>query len=177
MRRWVFNAHVRRDYARRDLDRHTSELTAALGLKGAGVGMFTAANVRLTQRSTYAGVAADATVGLTCPIWACDSTSICADAETVPGTINIVAQLPVRLSDAALLNALCTATEAKAQALWEVGVPATGTASDAVTLCCPMNGVSAPFGGPRARWGAALAHAVHDAVRTGARVWLEKHAT
>ncbi len=57
-----------------------------------------------------------------------------------PGTINIVAFAPVRLSDAALVNAVATITEAKAQALWELGLAATGTATDAVTVLCPADG-------------------------------------
>src|SRR5262249_30723422 len=81
--------------------------------------------------------------------------------------INIVAQLPVRLTDAALLNALTTATEAKSQALQAAGIPGTGTASDAVTVSCPVSGPAEPFGGPRSTWGARLARAVHDAVRAG----------
>jgi adenosylcobinamide amidohydrolase len=87
--------------------------------------------------------------------------------EPAPGTINIVARLPVRLTDAALLNALTTATEAKSQALLTAGVPGTGTASDAITVACPASGPTQPFGGPRSTWGARLARAVHDAVRAG----------
>ncbi|MBE1486486.1 adenosylcobinamide amidohydrolase [Plantactinospora soyae] len=83
------------------------------------------------------------------------------------GTVNIVALLPVRLSDAALVNAVATVTEAKAQALRELGLPATGTATDAVTLLCPPDGPAAPYGGPRSRWGAPLARAACRAVRIG----------
>ena len=53
---------------------------------------------------------------------------------------------------------LVTATEAKAQALVEAGVPGTGTASDAVVVCCPPGGTE-PYGGPRSVWGARLARA------------------
>jgi adenosylcobinamide amidohydrolase len=89
--------------------------------------------------------------------------------STTPGTINVVAQLPVRLADAALLNGLCTATEAKTQALLDEGVPGTGTASDAVTLVCPVDGPVEAFAGPRSTWGARLARAVHAAVLAGVR--------
>ena len=78
-----------------------------------------------------------------------------------------MAVLPVRLTDAALLNALCTATEAKTQALVEASVPGSGTASDAVTVACPATGPAEPFGGPRSPWGARLARAVHSAVLEG----------
>jgi adenosylcobinamide amidohydrolase len=76
-------------------------------------------------------------------------------------------QLPVRFTEAALLNALCTATEAKSQALFEAGVPGTGTASDAVTVVCPLAGAAEEFAGPRSAWGARLARTVHAAVLAG----------
>jgi adenosylcobinamide amidohydrolase len=80
------------------------------------------------------------------------------------GTVNIVAWVPVGLSDAALVNAVGTVTEAKAQALWELGLPATGTATDAVVVLCPPDGPREAYGGPRSRWGAPLARATRDAV-------------
>jgi adenosylcobinamide amidohydrolase len=78
-----------------------------------------------------------------------------------------VVEVPVRLSEAALLNAILTATEAKSQALFERGVPGTGTASDAVCITCPTAGGVEPFAGPRSPWGACLARAVHAAVLEG----------
>lgn len=73
------------------------------------------------------------------------------------GTINVMAILPERLSDAALVNAIATATEAKAQALRDLGVDATGTATGALCLLCPDEGRAQDFGGPRSLWGARLA--------------------
>jgi adenosylcobinamide hydrolase len=94
------------------------------------------------------------------------------------GTVNIVALVPARLSDAALVNAVATVTEAKAQALRDLALAATGTATDAVTVLCPPDGPSEVYGGPRSRWGAPLARAVHEAVRAGGAVpvvpWSER---
>jgi len=95
-----------------------------------------------------------------------------AAASSRPGTVNLVIVVPARLSDAALVNAVGTATEAKAQALWELGLHATGTASDAVSVLCPTDGVAEPYGGPRSLWGARLAQTVHGAVLRGGREWL-----
>jgi adenosylcobinamide hydrolase len=165
-RRWIINAQVGSDYARRDQGEHGAELAAAAGLEHAnGVVMFTAADVRGVRSRQDGGVCADATVGLTHPGWAA-----APDAPAPPtlGTINIVAVVPARLTTAALLNAPCTATEAKAQALLAAGVPATGTPSDAVTVACSGAGPAEPFGGPRSIWGARLARAVHGAVLAGA---------
>jgi len=67
------------------------------------------------------------------------------------------------------VNAVMTVTEAKAQALLEMGVPGTGTASDAVCVACAPYGTVETFAGPRSRIGAPLARAVHAAVRHGVR--------
>lgn len=163
----MINAQVPSDYARRDQDRHGAELAAAAGLTGPGVVMFTAAEVRRVQHADDGGVRVSATVGISHPTWAADADD--AAASAVPGTINVVALLPVRLTDAALLNALCTVTEAKTQALLAAGVPGTGTASDAVAIGCPAEGPAEAFAGPRSQWGARLARAVHDSVSAGAR--------
>ncbi|MEV5409317.1 adenosylcobinamide amidohydrolase [Thermopolyspora sp. NPDC052614] len=88
-----------------------------------------------------------------------------------PGTINIVVVVPVAMSDAALVNAVMTVTEAKTQALVETGFPGTGTASDAVCVAVRQDGPEEIFGGPRSVWGARIARAVHAAVRDGVHEW------
>jgi adenosylcobinamide hydrolase len=165
IRRWVVNAQVPSGYSRRDPERHVDELASALDLAGPGVGMLTAADVASVVRIAETGVRVEATVGISHPVWAASDEP--AQGEPRVGTINVVAFLPVPLSEAALLNALCTATEAKTQALLMAGVDGTGTASDAITVVCSPRGVVEPFGGPRSRWGAPLARVVCAAVRTG----------
>lgn len=164
-RRWVVNAQVGDGYLRRDQAQHAKELAKIAGLDGTGVVLFTAADVRRVRLALDGGVQAEATVGLTHPTWAADADGAHNGA---PGTINIVAFVPVRLSPGALLNALTTATEAKVQALHEAGVAGTGTASDAVVVACPAAGDVVAFAGPRSLWGARLARAVHAAVLGGA---------
>lgn len=167
LRSWVLNAQVPLNYTRTDLARHVQELAAAAGCTGPGVGLLTAASLDRPGVAVDDGVTCTATVGVSTPTWAAS-----ADAEVgapVAGTINLVVELPVRLGDGALLNAVLTATEAKTQALLEHGVPGTGTASDAVCIVCPPEGPGEPFAGPRSRWGARLARAVHGAVLAGLR--------
>jgi adenosylcobinamide amidohydrolase len=166
LRHWVVNAQVIADYGRCDPEAHVADLALHLGLPGPGVGMLTAADVTAARRVVDHGVEVEATVGVTHPTWAADPGDP-VDQPSPPGTINVVAFLPERLSDAALLNALCTATEAKTQALFDAGVPGTGTASDALTILCPAAGTTHRFGGPRSTWGARLARAVHAAVVEG----------
>ena len=164
-RRWVVNAQVPASYGRRDPDHHLTKLGVSLGLPGRGVGMLTAADVRAVSSVTDSGVEVSATVGLGHPTWAAAPDD--SGPVSMVGTINLVVLMPERLSDAALVNAIATATEAKAQALWESGISGTGTATDAVCIACPDEGAPHAFGGPRSVWGARLARAVHGAVLAG----------
>lgn len=165
-RRWVVNAQVPAAYSRRDPDRHLSKLGVSLGLPGRGVGMLTAADVRARVEGICEGVEVVATVGLSQPILAADREP--QGSSHLAGTINVVATVPERMADAALVNAVATATEAKVQALMDAGLEATGTATDAVCVACPEEGRAAAFGGPRSVWGSRLALAVHSAVLAGA---------
>ena len=167
-RRWIVNAQVPPSYARRDPDHHLRKLAVSLGLPGHGVGMLTAADVRSFVTTVDEGVEVVATVGLGEPEWAAAPRAKPRVPVRLAGTINVVALLPARLSDAALVNAIATATEAKAQALFELGIAGTGTATDAVCIATPTDGRAETFGGPRSRWGSRLARAVRDAVRLGA---------
>ncbi|OLF04278.1 adenosylcobinamide amidohydrolase [Actinophytocola xinjiangensis] len=166
-RDWVLNATVPHGYDRADPDAHLAEIAAAHGLTGPGAGFLTAVDVREVVHREDGGVRVSATTGVgSHPTWA--SAPAAAPAEPV-GTINVVCFLPVRLSDAALVNAVATVAEAKAQALWDAGVPGTGTSTDATALLCPPDGDPEPFGGPRSLVGSALARAVHAAVGAGLR--------
>ena len=169
-RRWVLNASVGPDYHDPAPSDHLSRIARAQGLGGDGVGLMTAVDVGDGHWAGDEGVEALATVGLGWPTWAAAEAEPADRAGSV-GTINTVVWVPVALSEAALMNAVATATEAKAQALMERGTPGTGTASDAVAACCPLppvRGADEAYGGPRSTWGSRVARAVHAAVSAGA---------
>ncbi|WP_026212486.1 adenosylcobinamide amidohydrolase [Longispora albida] len=195
-RHWALNASVPMSYDRDDPGTHLAELGAALGLAGPGTGLMTGVDVRDAVTAEDGGVSVSATVGLGSPAWAAAPDGHLRrlrprTGEDVqpgvpvlgnnvgdpggayrPGTVNLVGFLPVRLGDAALVNAVATVAEAKAQAMWELGIEATGTASDAVALFCPLDGPAEPYGGPRSAWGARLARAVHAAIMAAGKDWL-----
>ncbi len=169
---WVLNATVDENYSRLDPEQHLGEIADRLGLSGRGVAFMTAVDVasRTTARSGRAIVTA--TVGVRRPVWAATDPTrqvgpIVGGPGFAPGTINAVAAIPQRLSDAALVNAVATMTEAKVQALHDLEVPGTGTATDAICVLCPANGVPELFGGPRSVWGRQLANATYEAVASG----------
>jgi len=175
-RDWVANAEVDLAYDRRDPAAHLAELAAAEGLDPArGAGLLTAAPVRRFRAAAVDGAEAVATVGLSVPVRAADPGE--SLPRPAPGTINLVAWVPVALDPGALANTLVTVTEAKTQALGDAGYDATGTASDAVVVCCPLPGAAPPepFAGPRSPWGHRLARATHAAVLSGALDWRARH--
>ncbi|MFG3251229.1 adenosylcobinamide amidohydrolase [Streptomyces sp. NPDC048187] len=165
-RAWVLNAQVAHGYRRTDPDRHLADVARAAGARGPGVGLMTAADVSAHGRARDGGVEAVVTAGISVRGWAAVPGEGAAGAAP-PGTINIVAALPVALSDAALVNAVMTATEAKVQALLDAGLDCSGTPTDAVCVAArtPRDGADVhAFAGPRSAWGARLARAVHRAV-------------
>lgn len=175
-RHWVLNAQVERGYDRDDPADHLVELAHAADLEGPGVGLMTAVDVRTHSTAEDSDVRCWATVGVEIPAWAAapdavafadEDPGVTAGAARRVGTINLVVDVPVRLSEAALVNAVATATEAKTQAMWEAGLAGTGTPTDAVCVVCPSDGPAEPYGGPRSRWGARVARAVHAAVAEG----------
>lgn len=165
VRRWVLNATVPMSYDRDDPAAHLAALAGDLALDGPGVGLLTGVDVTEVVARTDTGVRAWATVGLGIPVPAA-APAPAALTQRV-GTVNIVVYVPARLADSALVNAVATATEAKTQAISELGLPGTGTPTDSVTVLCPVDGPEAAYGGPRSAWGAPLARAVHAAVFAG----------
>ncbi|MFI2642902.1 adenosylcobinamide amidohydrolase [Streptomyces sp. NPDC018610] len=169
-RGWVLNAQVAHGYRRTDPDRHLAELATGAGAEGPGVGLMTAADVSRHGHAQDGGVEAVATAGIGVRGWAASP----AEGTVLPprpGTINIVAALPVALTDAALVNAVATATEAKVQALLDAGHDCSGTPTDAVCVAARVPGPGTDlhsFAGPRSLWGARLARAVHGAVLAAA---------
>lgn len=170
-RDWILNAQVPGGYPRMDPDRHLAEIAAAERLTGTGAGLMTAADVTAYTIAADGGVTATATCGLGVRGWAAAAAGGSGGPQP-PGTVNIVVTLPAPLTDAALVNAVATATEAKVQALLDAGLDCSGTPTDSVCVAVPApspdTGAGEPFAGPRSRWGARLARAVHAAVLEGA---------
>lgn len=168
-RSWALNVEVDLGYDEPDPASHLSSVAADLGLEaagggGRGIGFLTAARVADVSTFEDEGARCDATVGISVPTWAAGPEG--SWSEWAPGTINLMCWVPAPMSDAALVNLVATATEAKVQAMLDAGVPGTGTASDAIAVCCPDGGTEA-YGGPRSEWGSRLARAVHGAVAAG----------
>lgn len=86
------------------------------------------------------------------------------------GTINTFLFVDANLTDGALVNASLSATEAKVQALREVGVkdpysgtPATGTSTDSLSIAATQQGEATPYAGSGTLVGRAIGQVVYQA--------------
>ncbi len=152
---------------------------------GDWAGLMTGAKVidacwtRLTLRDSRVTVIVTAGVNNAC---AAGITPCCPleGAGSPPGTINIMAFFAHALSAGALINAVQTATEAKAQTLREMqilcpvtGVQATGTNTDALIIAAPDRPPLYPYAGPGALPGYLLALGVRHALKRALERYLE----
>lgn len=98
-----------------------------------------------------------------------------------PGTINSVVLINGKLTDAAMVNAVITVTEAKTAALQHLGVHmedsdklATGTTTDAVIIAATDKGGIHSFAGTATQLGYLIGRTVYEAVRISGSIYLNK---
>lgn len=136
--------------------------------------MLTAARVQDFGYSEYGS-----DFGLTVCAWATVGLSNKARAgrelrqdQLYPGTINIIVLVDGELTDAAMVNAVITATEAKAAALQDLGVnlgtvpdtAATGTTTDAVLIAATQRGPVFRYAGTSTELGYRIGRTVYASV-------------
>jgi adenosylcobinamide amidohydrolase len=101
------------------------------------------------------------------------------------GTINVLCQLSVALTQEALLEAAAIAVEARTIAVLESGAksrltgrPASGTGTDCLVIASPADARSpAKYAGKHTDIGHVVGASVHRAVALGAAQWLEERRT
>jgi adenosylcobinamide amidohydrolase len=91
------------------------------------------------------------------------------------GTINIAVEIDTGLTDAARIEALSIATEARTVAVTEAGLElasgtATGTGTDCIAIAAPEG--TTRYAGLHTDTGEAVGRAVHGCVSQGARAWM-----
>ncbi len=153
---------------------------------GPFVGMMTAASMKSLRtaetREEGLDVFVAATAGLSNPRRAgdrADFRGIETDAPP-PGTINIVAVTSAKLEQAALVEAVMIASEAKAAVMHDLGVKSsvsgftsTGTGTDAIAVACGEGPVRIRYCGKHTLFGEILGRAVAEAVRASVEWDLE----
>lgn len=99
------------------------------------------------------------------------------DGSAPAGTINLLAHAGTPLSEAARIEALSIAAEARTAAIIDLGLirdghVVTGTGTDCIVVASPRGNPEAPFAGLHTDVGLSLGRAVYDAVRAGGLHWL-----
>jgi len=153
----------------------------------------------LAAGASGVAAAADGAGGLTVEAWATAGLGNKARAGLTlpaaalyPGTINIIVLTNAQLTDAAMANAVITATEAKAAALQELAVRvpapggertaagasdaaalplATGTTTDAVLIAATERGRLCRYAGTATQLGYMIGRTVYESVLAAARRW------
>lgn len=96
-----------------------------------------------------------------------------------PGTINTIVVINGFLTDAAMVNAVITATEAKAAALQALGIlvegqPATGTTTDAVLIAATCRGQTYHYAGTATALGYLIGRTVYEAIMHSGQLYEQK---
>ncbi|EIT87049.1 iron (III) dicitrate ABC transporter ATPase [Fictibacillus macauensis ZFHKF-1] len=164
------NRHVPKNYACSDAkqefqdyieqQRYSSDET---------VGMMTAAFIEDVGVASVNNVTAYVTAGVGN---ACDASRAWQQpTHAAPGTINMFLFIEGTLTDAAFLQAMMTATEAKSAALRDRGVRdeqaqtlATGTTTDCVSVAATQQGKTIHYAGTATALGKAIGKAVYEAL-------------
>lgn len=157
-----------------------SDRMAARGLENT-VGLLTSRKLDayVDVEKSYDGISARciATVGLSNSLRAGDPPSLARKA----GTVNILCRVSLALSQAALLESLAIAVEARTAAIlaseipsFVTGLPATGTGTDCVVMISPEGEPAEPYAGKHTAIGHAVGAAVFEAVAQGAGKWKEE---
>lgn len=134
-----------------------------LGVDEDAIGFMTAVNIEKALVTAYEKVAdIEVTAIVTAGIE--NITMAGRETKTMLGTINIFAILNSPLKPSGLVNAVMTATEAKAAALLGLGIEATGTTTDAIAIGTPIDDGS-KYAGTATHAGIALSKAVIKGVR------------
>ena len=175
MTRHLVILRVPRDYGGSDPGRDLREVLAARGIAEPAVGFLTAAAVNtprvVVEVSGSVRVLAVVTVGL----GNLSAAGLSPPTPRHPGTINALIVVDGTMVPGALVNAVITATEAKAAALAArclrtmEGWPATGTSTDAIAVACTGRGPELPYAGPVTIVGWLIGRAIRRALEEPAR--------
>jgi iron complex transport system ATP-binding protein len=169
----IINMHVPKGYSSSDPAADLREFARRRGIDEPFIGLITAAWTHeakpILERADGITVVAVATVGLSNTIAA----GLSPAAACVPSTINTIVLIDGSPGPGALVNAVITATEAKALVLADAGITtaegwqASGTSTDAVVVAATGRGKPFNFGGPVADGGWLIARAVRLAIEAG----------
>jgi len=184
--REILNVHVDDKYDGEQPEEDLAAVAAELGIRERFVGLMTAAYTEYARCAVESldevtvaavvsiGLSNTSSAGVTPPIGSGPADGGRGPANGAagsgPGTINVILLVDAALTSAAMVNAVITATEAKAMTLaeWDVrtpdGDPASGTSTDTVVVACTGRGEELRYAGPATPVGWLAARAVRAAM-------------
>lgn len=179
--RFIINHTVDRNYyGKLTPAKYLSHMARKMNLGSDTVGLMTAVDVKHTVMSfgtrDDVAVAALSTVGVGNACSA-GTQNVFFKGPDRPGTINIVVLIDGDLTDAAMVNAVITATEAKSMAMMHAdihlpdGTAATGTTTDAIVIACTAKGKLHQYSGLATDLGFLVGRTVYKAVAEGISNW------
>jgi len=186
--RFIMNHTVEKSYSSDTPAQDLASLAEKMNLGKDVLGLMTAVDVRRTVMSF--GIRQDLAVATVCTAGVGNASSagrLVAVNESMAalGTINIVVLIDGNLTEAAMVNAVITATEAKTMALFQAGIRLpdgampTDTTTDVTVIACTGRGGPLPYAGAATDLGFLVGRTVFRAVAQGisdyfAAVGLEK---
>jgi|GEM_PF-469505 iron complex transport system ATP-binding protein len=169
--RSLFIYHVHKDYDHPEPWRHLQEIALTEQLTPPTIGLLTAASLERTQVITLGDGELQVGAVVTAGVSNATNAGLTPPARLTPAnTINIVVLVNHALSQAAMVNAVITITEAKTDMLNRLGIKtpqgeiASGTSTDTVVIAHNGEGEPFPYAGPATVAGWLMAKAVRLAL-------------
>lgn len=166
--RAILNRHVPLDYDCSDPVGDLQHFASALNITDLFVGMLTGVPMSGTRivnvRDEDLSVSSIITAGVSNAV----TSGVSKPVSPNPGTVNIVVLVDANLVPAAMVNAVITGTEAKANVLMTCGVKssdgdvATGTSTDAIVIACSGRGTPLLYAGPGTDVGYLIGRSVRE---------------
>jgi adenosylcobinamide amidohydrolase len=174
--------HVRDDDLPPGIDpaRFLKERMAAAGLENA-VHLMTSRDVRQYQVAQASVGPAAATCLATVGLGNAGRVGAPPAPPKGAGTINLLVHVDRPLSQAAFVETISIATQARTVAVVDLewkpqGDVVTGTGTDCIVAAAPSGSPEEPFAGLHTDIGSAVGRAVYEAVALGARAWIAQVA-
>lgn len=179
--RSIVNLHVPRGFRCEESEGRLDDFVSRRSLARPFVGLLTGASTEHAQQVTERHGGITVWTAVTLGLGNRSTAGRSAAMAWRPSTINTIVVVDAEPEDAALVNLIITATEAKTLALAEGGVRSldgglvTGTSTDAVVVATTGRGTRCRFGGPVSELGWLVGRAVKTATDAGVARWMTEH--
>jgi adenosylcobinamide hydrolase len=169
--RHILNAHVDKNFNTPNPKDWLRSLATRMDIRESFIGLMTAVKLSKARIAFLESDGSSVGALVTAGVRNASAAGITPVFSSKPGTINIILLLNARLTRAAMLNAVITATETKTAVLMEKkvltaeGELAAGTSTDTITIAATINGVLQAYAGPVTTIGWLIARVVPESLQ------------